>query len=165
MQRGEHTKKERRVEWYTPPRIFEMIGWGFDLDVCSPGLDVTPWVPAQRALTRDDDGLKAAWRGFVWCNPPYDRSISSWLARFRAHDDGLCLVFARPGAAWFQDHVLTSPPGHVLWLKQRIRFIPGEGQQDTSGPGSDNILLAGGARAARVLQDIVARDPRAGRVR
>ena len=38
------------VEWYTPKSVFDALGVGFDLDVCSPGLDKT-WVPAERALT------------------------------------------------------------------------------------------------------------------
>ena len=27
------------VEWYTPKSVFDALGVGFDLDVCSPGLD------------------------------------------------------------------------------------------------------------------------------
>ena len=33
-------------EWYTPPRVFDALGCSFDLDVASPGQEVTPGIPA-----------------------------------------------------------------------------------------------------------------------
>ena len=66
------------VEWYTPKSVFDALGVGFDLDVCSPGLDKT-WVPAERALTIEDDGLTSPWHGFVWCNPPYGKGLDKWI--------------------------------------------------------------------------------------
>ena len=62
------------VEWYTPKSVFDALGVGFDLDVCSPGLDKT-WVPAERALTIAEDGLTSPWNGFVWCNRSEERRV------------------------------------------------------------------------------------------
>ena len=31
-------------EWYTPPHVFNALGCSFDIDVSSPGKDVTPHV-------------------------------------------------------------------------------------------------------------------------
>jgi len=39
--------KSQTVEWYTPPSIFEALGLSFDLDPCSPGKEVVPWIPAR----------------------------------------------------------------------------------------------------------------------
>jgi hypothetical protein len=58
------------VEWFTPPEIFTAMETDFDLDVCSPGAKIVPWVPARNHLTKRDNGLVSAWDGFVWMNPP-----------------------------------------------------------------------------------------------
>jgi hypothetical protein len=63
------------VEWYAPPEIFEAMEAQFDLDVASPGANVVPWIPAQRHLTREENGLAMEWGdAFVWGNFPYERS-------------------------------------------------------------------------------------------
>jgi hypothetical protein len=69
-------------EWYTPEPIFRALGCRFDLDVCSPGKDVTPWIPADRVFTADDDGLNRDWGdAFVWCNAPHGReTLPLWCA-------------------------------------------------------------------------------------
>ena len=38
-------------EWYTPRYIFTALGCNFDVDVASPGQDVTPWIPAKVFIT------------------------------------------------------------------------------------------------------------------
>ena len=53
------------VEWFTPPEIFEAMETEFDLDVCSPGAEIVPWIPAKRHLTRSHNGPVADWRGCV----------------------------------------------------------------------------------------------------
>jgi hypothetical protein len=35
------------VEWYTPPEIFTAMETDFDLDVCSPGAEIVPWIPVE----------------------------------------------------------------------------------------------------------------------
>lgn len=49
-------------ERYTPQQIFEDLGLTFSIDVAAPPGGV-PWVPAQRFLTADDDGLSQPWDG------------------------------------------------------------------------------------------------------
>ena len=94
------TAVSNSVEWYTPKSVFDALGVGFDLDVCSPGLDKT-WVPAECALTIADDGLTSPWHGFVWCNPPYGKGIDKWINRMAEHNNGIALLPARPDTAWF----------------------------------------------------------------
>jgi hypothetical protein len=55
-------------EWFTPPYVFDALGCEFDMNVTSPGQDLTPWIPARRFVTCH--GLAAPWSGFVWMNPP-----------------------------------------------------------------------------------------------
>jgi hypothetical protein len=49
------------VEWFTPPEIFTAMETDFDLDVCSPGAEIVPWIPARNHLTKTDNGLVNAW--------------------------------------------------------------------------------------------------------
>jgi hypothetical protein len=53
----ESTANESK-EWYTPKYIFDALGQQFDMDVCSPGADVVPWIPAEKQLRQT-------------CQPPF----------------------------------------------------------------------------------------------
>jgi hypothetical protein len=44
-------------EWFTPRYIFEALG--IDVDVASPGQELTPWIPAERFITRNS--LSVPW--------------------------------------------------------------------------------------------------------
>ena len=46
------------TEWFTPPEIFKAMETEFDLDVCSPGAEIVPWILAAQHLTRADNGLR-----------------------------------------------------------------------------------------------------------
>ena len=82
-------------EWYTPRWIFDAAGLTFDLDVCAPVALEFRTCPARRYLTVLDDGLTAPWDGLVWMNPPFS-NLRPWLARWRAHADGLALIPGLP---------------------------------------------------------------------
>ena len=138
------------VEWYTPKSVFDALGVGFDLDVCSPGLDKT-WVPAGRALTIAEDGLTSPWHGFVWCNPPYGKGIDKWIKRMAEHNNGIALLPARPDTAWF--HEASSTATSILFVRGRIKFHPGDkNAPNTGSPGAGNVLMAWGQQAALVLE-------------
>ena len=55
-------------EWYTPPHVFRAMGLDaengeiFDMDVASPGREITPWIPALTFFT--ERGLERPWSGF-----------------------------------------------------------------------------------------------------
>ena len=138
------------VEWYTPKSVFDALGVGFDLDVCSPGLDKT-WVPAERALTIAEDGLTSPWHGFVWCNPPYGKGIDKWLKRMAKHNNGIALVPARPDTAWF--HEASHTTMSILFARGRIKFHPGDKHAPNTGsPGAGNVFIAWGQQAALTLE-------------
>ncbi len=108
------------TEWWTPPHIFEALGCRFDLDVCAP-VGGVPWIPADRSLSIEDDGLSVDWTGGVWLNPPYGRQMGEWTRRLRDHGEGVALVFARTDTAWFHEAVEGS--GALCFIKGRLSFI------------------------------------------
>jgi hypothetical protein len=140
------------VEWYTPPEIFDALGLRFDLDPCSPGPGKS-FVPADRVLTRIDDGLASPWEGRVFLNPPYGAHTSAWMRRMRDHaaagGSGIALVFARTDPAWFQEVAPTSDV--ICFVAGRIHFIKGGTTERGGAPGSGSMLLAWGGECARAV--------------
>jgi len=132
---------DNSVEWYTPRRIFDALGLEFDLDPCSPGRAVVPWIPARRHIVLPENGLAAPWTGRVWLNPPYGRDTRSWLERLAGHGNGVALVFARLETKWFQE--VASTADVVCFVRGRISF---EKSDNCPGhPDHGSVLLAWGA--------------------
>jgi site-specific DNA-methyltransferase (adenine-specific) len=58
-------------------------------------------------------------------NPPYGRTIGSWMAK--AHEASqrgatvVCLVPARTDTQWFHDHVLTAG-AEIRFMRGRVKF-------------------------------------------
>ena len=106
-------------EYATPPDLWrslaEPVG-GFDLDPCS-GAESTPI--ADERYTKDDDGLRQAWFGDVFVNPPWssngDASAKDkWLSKVRSEatrdavDSVVVLLPSDTSAGWFHEHVLAA---------------------------------------------------------
>ena len=149
--------KSNTIEWYTPKYIFDVIGLEFDLDVCSPGNHIVPWIPAKKHLTINDDGLNATWSGTVWCNPPYGRETAKWMKRMLEHGNGIALVFARVDTNWFHNYCLEATA--ILFLNKRINFIRHDqvhkyttGEKIcNSGSGAGSMLVAYGEKCEKAL--------------
>lgn len=135
-------------EWYTPPHVFRALGCAFDVDVASPGKDVTPWIPAVRYV--QTEGLARGWDGFVWMNPPFGgrNALVPWLDKFCAHGNGIALVPDRTSAPWWQQFVPRSEL--VLCVSPKLKFIGADGKPGTS-PAQGTCLLASGPRAVEAL--------------
>lgn len=98
---------------------------GFDLDVAATAENAK----AAAFYTPDDDGLRCAWWGRVWCNPPYS-DCGAWVdkAHREAHrcDTIVMLLPAnRTEQQWWQ--TLVEPwrvdgPLEVHFLAGRRRF-------------------------------------------
>jgi hypothetical protein len=145
-----HDKEDNlSVDWYTPPSVFKSLGLTFDLDPCAP-VGGIPWIPAKKFYSVDDDGLKAAWEGLVWLNPPYGKHPGAWLARMHEHRNGVALVFARTDCRWFHDHVASADA--ILFLKGRIKFVDGLGVSGGGGAGCGSMLVAWGTPGCSALQ-------------
>lgn len=139
-------RADARDVWLTPPHVIQALG-PFDLDPCAPA--VRPWSTAARHVTETENGLRVAWSGRVWLNPPYS-DIGAWLGRLAQHGRGTALVFARTETAAFQDHVWPIAAA-ALFLRGRLRFFSADGRPSRSTPGAPSVLLAYGKADAAIL--------------
>jgi len=139
-------------EWYTPPEIFTKLKVDFDLDVASPKEKI-PWLPTENWFSKDDDGLKQDWFGFVWCNPPYGKETGLWLEKFIKHDNGIALVNSRTDTRWF--HNYATKADILCFVKGRISFYkPHSVNKHIQGqPSSTGTLLLGcGDKAIQAIK-------------
>jgi len=145
----ESTHNESK-EWYTPKHIFDALGIQFDLDVCSPGKDIIPWIPARHHLTIFENGLTYPWHGNVWMNPPYGSDTPRWMEKLNRHGNGIALVFARCDTLWFHDFVPQADA--ICFLKGRVQFVKQDKASDyiagtykpEGGCGAGSMLIAFG---------------------
>lgn len=135
-------------EWYTPPRVFRALGCSFDMDVASPGKDVTPWIPA--SIYVKANSLTLPWGGFIWMNAPFGgrNGLVPWLEKFCAHGDGIALVPDRTSAPWWQQFAPQAEL--ILFVAPKLKFIGPNGQPGAS-PAQGTCLLAIGQRAREPL--------------
>ena len=113
--------------WCTPEHILRWIRYVFGgvihIDPCSNPYST---VGAEVALTGPwgtGDGLLYAWRGNIYCNPPYS-SIGAWCnkAAFALEASTLMLVPPSPDTDYW--HGLVWPRAtHIAWLKGRVAFL------------------------------------------
>lgn len=153
----------KTVEWYTPKSIFEALGLVFELDPCSPGRAIVPWIPAKRCYSIADrqDGLMLPWDGNVWMNPPYGKNTPAWLERLALHGLGIALLFARTDSKWFHRFVVMADA--ICLVKGRIQFInekyaagyaAGKFNENEMGtPGAGSMLIAYGKANAFALHN------------
>jgi hypothetical protein len=135
-------------EWYTPPHVFEAMRAEFDLDVASPGREVTPWIPAGAFLKAGS--LAAPWGGFVWMNPPFGgrNGLVPWLEKFVQHGNGVALVPDRTSAPWWQQYAPRMDL--ILFVSKKIKFIGADGKQGKS-PAQGTCLMSLGLDGSRAL--------------
>lgn len=157
------SSKNKTVEWYTPRHVFKALGIEFDLDPCSPGKSIVPWVPAKEcyAIANGQDGLMLPWEGNVWMNPPYGQNTPAWLERLALHGIGIALLFSRTDAKWF--HKFVSIADAICFVKGRMIFINeknakayanGDFTRDIAErPGAGSMLIAYGKENAIALKN------------
>ena len=157
-------------EWYTPRTVFDALSVEFDLDPCSPGKDIVPWVPAKKHYTVENNGMMAHWEGKIFMNPPYGSDTPEWLDHLSSVGNGIALVFARPDTIWFQKYVPLADA--ICFIKGRISFVPQnkakeyiegtfdpqnyfiinkKGKRVKQSPGAASMLIAYGKYMANVL--------------
>lgn len=110
-------------EWGTPSDFFDMLDaeFGFTLDVCARAENAK----VKRFYSRDDDGLRQAWHGVCWMNPPYGRAIGDWVkkAYIEAAYGGatvVCLIPARTDTAYWHDYVMKA--AEIRLVRGRLHF-------------------------------------------
>ena len=137
--------------WLTPLEIVEALG-PFDLDLCfgSP----RPWDTAANHYGPEAagglGGLHASWSGLVWCNPPYDREASKWLAKCADHGNAIALIFARTEPEQFHRQVWDRATA-VFFFEGRLFFHHPDGRRAKHKCGAPSVLVCYGEEAvARV---------------
>jgi hypothetical protein len=142
----------RDQAWQTPPSLLASILQAagrseFDLDPCSPLSDGP--VPALVRWTESDDGLTQPWRGLVFVNPPYSRSLPHWVAKCRAEADAgaviIGLVPSRTDTRWWHDNVAGQ--ADVIALRGRLKF----GGGTSSAPFPSAIVIWGDPQLAEKI--------------
>ena len=131
MTLGSHQKTIGTSQVHITPRhIIDALG-PFDLDPCAAY--PRPWNCARENWVRDGlDGQP--WRGFVWCNPPFDRrGVQAWMERMADHRNGIALLHARTETAWFQPAWRRA--SGILFLRHRVIFHKPDGSRQTTRKG------------------------------
>jgi phage N-6-adenine-methyltransferase len=139
----------RTYLWETPQWFFDVLNreFNFDLDVCA--------IPANakcaRFYTPEVDGLRQAWRGVCWMNPPYGREIGLWMRK--AYESSLegatvvCLVPARTDTAWWHEFAVKA--SEIRFLRGRLKF----GGSQNSAPFPSAVVIFGpSGRANNTIQ-------------
>lgn len=103
-------------EWATPQAFFDELNkeFAFTLDPCA-----TPEnAKCARYFTKEIDGLAQSWRGeTVFCNPPYGRDLSKWVAKAHAE------VVA--GGGYNRCHAYSRPYGYGVFSRLHIQKTRG----------------------------------------
>jgi site-specific DNA-methyltransferase (adenine-specific) len=101
--------------------VYNVLG-EIDLDPCSnPGV---PNVIAKNHYTLNTDGLKHPWKGVVFMNPPYGKTIKLWTNKLEEEYQNknvtraIALVPARVDTKWYQKIAKHT----VCFLNGRIKF-------------------------------------------
>ena len=144
-------------EWYTPKYIFDALGLTFDLDPCSPGANIVPWIPARRHITPAENGLTAHWEGSIWMNPPYGSDTPKWMQHLAEVGNGIALVFSRTDVKWFHRYIPRADA--ICFIKGRVQFVKASVADQYAkgryvpcgGCGAGSMLVAYGSAMAGAL--------------
>lgn len=147
--------------WPTPPEIVKQAAAEFG------PFDLDPAASAENAkaplfYTAEDDGLSQPWKGRVWMNPPYGRTIGHWMRKARSEvavgraQLVVCLVPVRVDARWWRETViLAEPEPLVRFWPRRLRYV-----KDWDAPFASATIVYGhrttGRRHGRVAKECLA---------
>lgn len=114
-----------QIEWETPAALFDKLDseFGFTLDVCATQGNAK----CARYYSTEQDGLRQAWSGVCWMNPPYGRVISRWVKK--AYESALsgatvvCLLPARTDTKWWHEYCMK---GEIRFIERRVKFVGGK---------------------------------------
>lgn len=111
--------------WATPQNFFDKLNdeFHFDLDACA----IPSNAKCERFYSPEQDGLSQPWIGNVWCNPPYGKGISKWIAKAqneiqRNANVIVLLIPARTDTRWFHKYLYNKQNVELRFIKGRIKF-------------------------------------------
>lgn len=111
-------------EWETPRHIFEQAKISFKIH---PSLDTAASeknTKCERFFTKEQDGLRHAWKEDFFCNPPYS-NVEDWVRKaYREHQlqkvTGMMLIFSKTDTKWW--HECIEGKAEVHPIKGRVKF-------------------------------------------
>lgn len=137
---GHHLPQEGKNKiWLTPPQVLHALG-EFDLDPCAVE-EPRPWATAKKMIAPPADGLTMAWRGRVFCNPPYSLELGEWLERCAIHCNAIALIFARTETAAWNTWVWPFADS-ILFLRGRLTFRLPDGSRAPGNAGAPSVLIS-----------------------
>lgn len=128
--------------WSTPQDLFDELNeiYSFETDVCA----IPENAKCSIYFTPEIDGLKQAWFGSCWMNPPYGREISKWVKK--AYESSVkfgtrvvALLPARTDTKWFHDYIYGKDRVQIIFVKGRLKF----GSSKNSAPFPSMIVVFG----------------------
>jgi phage N-6-adenine-methyltransferase len=123
--------------WSTPQSFFDALDqeFHFTVDVCA----LPDNAKCAAYFSPVDDGLRQAWTGVCWCNPPYGTAIAKWVQKaYASAKEGACVVCLLPlrgDTRWWHDYVI--PYAEVRYLKGRLKF----GRCKNSAPFPSAVVI------------------------
>lgn len=110
-------------EWETPQEFYEALNeeFGFTVDVCAKSYNAKH----TNFFDPEKDGLSQLWTGVCWLNPPYDKTISQWMAKAyqasRAGATVVCLIQGRStDTIMWHEYVMKA--AEIRFVKDRLHF-------------------------------------------
>ena len=128
-------------EWTTPQELFNNLDdiFTFDLDAAATAENskCTLWLGPGSPIA--EDAFSIDWKGTLFLNPPYGRSIKKWIEKAymsSIENDAtvVCLLPARPDTAWFQ--TCWKAP-FICFIKGRLKF----GNSEAPAPFPSCIVI------------------------
>lgn len=127
-------------EWATPADFFEALDteFHFTLDPCSTDANAK----CVKHYTKADDGLAQDWTGErVFCNPPYGRDMSKWIAKCAEHGVrggvAVMLIPARTDTRAFHEYIYHK--AEIRFIRGRLKF----GGAKNSAPFPSMVVVFG----------------------
>ena len=118
-------------DWTTPDWLFNLLDaeFHFTLDAAAAGHNAK----VKHFFSREQNGLELSWaKDFVWLNPPYDKTVGSWVQKaYLESQEGatvVALLPARTHTDWYHQYV--QPYAEVRFVQGWISF-KGYGRSNT----------------------------------
>lgn len=126
--------------WATPQDFFDKLNaeFHFTLDPCALPTNAK----CCKYYTPDNDGLLQDWEGeVVFCNPPYGRTISSWVQKCseeskKPNTTVVALIPARTDTSYFHDFIYKKVK-EIRFVRGRLKF----GGSKNSAPFPSMIVI------------------------
>jgi phage N-6-adenine-methyltransferase len=128
-------------EWSTPQQCLDAaraVMGGIDLDPAT-SLFAQSRVRAAKFFTIEDDGLRQAWQGRVWLNPPYGPQITHFVSKLvREVKKGnvtaaIVLTHNNTDTEWF--HKAANACAAICFGRGRVQFDQSNGRVRTATQG------------------------------